>query len=152
MQGYSTKKVCRVNGRQCTYDSECWRGCCDVDLSSIVGSLATSYGGLQKTVCQSLTDQNILGVVYKFRTSCRPNPNGKKPFTASGCWAFYICLIIILPILAGCACIAGLIYWIYTCTCKKKSVQQPVVMMQQQPSMVQMQQQYPQPQFVQRGY
>ena len=53
-----------------------------------------------------------------------------------------IILIIILPILAGCACVGGLIYWIYTCTCKKKSVGQPVTVIQMN------QQPYAQPQFV----
>ena len=75
-------------------------------------------------------DSNLLGVVYAVRTECRPNPSGKKPITSSGCYAMLIILIIILPILAGCACVGGLIYWIYTCTCKKKSVGQPVTVIQ----------------------
>ena len=76
-------------------------------------------------------NQNLLGVVYSVRTECRPNPSGKKPVTPAGCKAILIVCIILIPILVGCACVGGLIYWIYTCTCKKKSVvEQPVTVIQ----------------------
>ena len=130
MQGYSTHKICRPNGRFCTYDSECWGGCCDVSSNTLAGALAESYGGVKKRQCQDLLDKNLLGVVYTSRTSCNPNPSGKKAPKSGACYAFWIILIIVLPILAGCACVIGTIYGIYTLTCKKKSVHQPAMVPQ----------------------
>ena len=78
--------------------------------------------GIELVEGQDLFVKNILGVIEASRTSCRPNPSGKKAPSTGACYAFWIILIIIIPIIAGCACIIGLIYGIYTVTCKKKSV------------------------------